>query len=1048
MNFEVKFTENQKHTTVGFNEGQESIVADFSENQANFDTEFTENQTQTNIPFNENESRTEIDFDTFQTLQGVGISKIEKTATEGLVDTYVVTLTNGETSFFTVTNGIVGKDGKDGYTPIKDVDYFDGKDGKDGYTPQKGTDYFTDEDKAEISEQAKELIDFSPYQPKTDETLETESKEIVGAINELHNKVDLKGNYLGNTSWMVLSDWEATHSYGKFNINGTVSYYDYSTRATVSFNIKSIQIGYHPSGNGAYDNIGFTRVDGAMTNFLNNTRVFTLDIVDGDDISNRYLLEWLLNFGIKTKGEYTEDKTVSEAIDEAKETLAILQSEIAGTTWMMLDFDVTLGFEYKFPFYSNGEKFTSMKYSGENYIFYLDYYRADGTSLRVCEYDFLNATHSWPNEAYREITTHFSSHYVFENSGIAVKQGAGTIPNQLDTNAKTLVGAINELYSSQNVYIGYKDKETGILYEKYENGEFSVPITVNATGLNVCVDLFGEDISWSWGDFTIDLTDTVLAGVGETKVGKWFEALFDKGQDVFEAVVNVIKETDQWKTMSGFFDKVGDFFEPFEDFGHGIDAHINNFIKENTDDNLETTDKTVVGAINELNQKINPKVTDLTGKTYYVPSGWEVTKEYGKFDVIADVTSGSTTKTLEALNLGYATSYAPELYGQKLVAHANALVFGKPVGQGVLVDYITKYSSLSGFTVTFTGGTDVTNVDLINWLDTWGELQVPEYQTKTDENLETKSKEIVGAINELNEKINATGGGSNDSIVGTWVFNEELTFPTLANPDENNDYYVDFESNNIRFNRFVLGETYMSYYDDVYGRDHDEVYNDGYWLLEELKTITIIKEPTDEEFITWLRANAVKQSDTPKEEMPQIRFVSMPCNGWFGWVDWSQIDGDQTASYENLKFTIEIVSGTLQVGDAIQLCRMSQYSGSTSYAPDGTKKYHRPKRKLRRLFEYTITEEDLEKRFITFEVPWNDKKAIKLFTVWATSGINDKTIYFRIRRPKGEINSGSNGGGMTVDAEFSNVVSIRCLSYDFEWYPNDETARFYQIRIT
>lgn len=39
-----------------------------------------------------------------------------------------------------------GKDGKDGYTPVKNKDYFDGKDGKDGYTPIKGIDYFDGED--------------------------------------------------------------------------------------------------------------------------------------------------------------------------------------------------------------------------------------------------------------------------------------------------------------------------------------------------------------------------------------------------------------------------------------------------------------------------------------------------------------------------------------------------------------------------------------------------------------------------------------------------------------------------------------------------------------------------------------------------------------------------------------------------------------------------------------------------------------------------------------------------------------------------------------
>lgn len=48
-------------------------------------------------------------------------------------------------------DGVDGKNGADGYTPVKGVDYFDGsngkdgtdgKDGADGYTPVKGVDYF------------------------------------------------------------------------------------------------------------------------------------------------------------------------------------------------------------------------------------------------------------------------------------------------------------------------------------------------------------------------------------------------------------------------------------------------------------------------------------------------------------------------------------------------------------------------------------------------------------------------------------------------------------------------------------------------------------------------------------------------------------------------------------------------------------------------------------------------------------------------------------------------------------------------------------------
>lgn len=43
-------------------------------------------------------------------------------------------------------NSLKGKDGEDGYTPIKGKDYFDGEDGVDGYTPIKGIDYFDGKD--------------------------------------------------------------------------------------------------------------------------------------------------------------------------------------------------------------------------------------------------------------------------------------------------------------------------------------------------------------------------------------------------------------------------------------------------------------------------------------------------------------------------------------------------------------------------------------------------------------------------------------------------------------------------------------------------------------------------------------------------------------------------------------------------------------------------------------------------------------------------------------------------------------------------------------
>lgn len=64
--------------------------------------------------------------------QGVGVANIAKTSTNGLVDTYTVTLTDGKTNTFTVTNGkngtngTNGTDGTDGVDGISATHYWDG----------------------------------------------------------------------------------------------------------------------------------------------------------------------------------------------------------------------------------------------------------------------------------------------------------------------------------------------------------------------------------------------------------------------------------------------------------------------------------------------------------------------------------------------------------------------------------------------------------------------------------------------------------------------------------------------------------------------------------------------------------------------------------------------------------------------------------------------------------------------------------------------------------------------------------------------------------
>lgn len=63
---------------------------------------------------------------------GVSVESIAKTSTSGLTDTYTITLSNGKTTEFTVTNGANGVDGKDGKNGADGKSGKDGENGKDG----------------------------------------------------------------------------------------------------------------------------------------------------------------------------------------------------------------------------------------------------------------------------------------------------------------------------------------------------------------------------------------------------------------------------------------------------------------------------------------------------------------------------------------------------------------------------------------------------------------------------------------------------------------------------------------------------------------------------------------------------------------------------------------------------------------------------------------------------------------------------------------------------------------------------------------------------
>ena len=146
---------------------------------------------------------------------GVGIQKIEKTDTQGLVDTYTITYTDGSTTTFTVTNGADGQDGQNGV---------DGADGASGIFPQTdhGTadttyvlppnEFHTWGDIAELnlifsegdSEKANEYIfSFDSGVTATVLTLpETVISDLVVEANK-HYEISIVNNYLAWTSWAV-----------------------------------------------------------------------------------------------------------------------------------------------------------------------------------------------------------------------------------------------------------------------------------------------------------------------------------------------------------------------------------------------------------------------------------------------------------------------------------------------------------------------------------------------------------------------------------------------------------------------------------------------------------------------------------------------------------------------------------------------------------------------------------------------------------------------------------------------------------------------------
>lgn len=110
-------------------------------------------------------------------------------------------------------------------------------------------------------------------------------------------------------------------------------------------------------------------------------------------------------------------------------------------------------------------------------------------------------------------------------------------------------------------------------------------------------------------------------------------------------------------------------------------------------------------------------------------------------------------------------------------------------------------------------------------------------------------------------------GGTNDSIIGIWLFNDILT-PIPEELFGKNIYfrysvYASWVDVNAKMDRITIFEegTGFSYNGDEGGDNYcfEDVYEYSTgWLHQDYKTITITEAPTDPTFIAWLKANATK----------------------------------------------------------------------------------------------------------------------------------------------------------------------------------------------
>ena len=135
--------------------------------------------------------------------------------------------------------------------------------------------------------------------------------------------------------------------------------------------------------------------------------------------------------------------------------------------------------------------------------------------------------------------------------------------------------------------------------------------------------------------------------------------------------------------------------------------------------------------------------------------------------------------------------------------------------------------------------------------------------------------------------------------------------------------------------------------------------------------------------------------------MPMIRVGSV-----------TDLNGTMIISADNpLIFTVEIIHGQLQVGDQVQICTRQLFTYDQG---------RRRKMRLRKQWYVTITEENVNKRFIFVPVAVASTEIGQRLFRTDSASLSTKTLsalYVRVRRPV-------YNAGAEVDGLFSNIVTV------------------------